>query len=163
MTEHSPKNMETVKANIENILKKLNIRYESIQHAAVFTMEEAERACNHTPQEGVKTLLVKSDGGELSLAVLRGDHRLDFQKAKDLIKARKVRMADSQDLEKIGVSEGALTPFGYQVPLQVLLDNSISETQYSYINPGVNTETFKLKSKNLIKAIKLWAKTILDL
>lgn len=157
MKETLDYNMVNVKENIVEILRNLGISYEKIVHEPVFTMEEAEKACGHTPSEGVKTLLLASGKGELYLAVLRGDNRLDFKKIKEVLKTKKISLADSEEVHKIGVTEGALTPFGYGVKIPVLLDSSIFEEKSSYINPGVNTETFKLKSEDLSKAITHWA------
>lgn len=52
-----------VKHQIEQILKALNIEYTNIQHSPVYTMEEAEKVCNHSSEEGIKTLFLKSAKG----------------------------------------------------------------------------------------------------
>jgi len=155
--------MEEVKNKVVEILKDLNIKYERIVHGSVYTMDEAEKACGHTQEEGVKTLLLKSENNDLYLAVLRGDHRLDFKKVIGLIGVKGIKMADIKDLEYLGVKQGALVPFGYQKHLPVLLDLSIAQTKFSYINPGVNTETFKLESKDLIEAVTSWSSSIIAL
>ena len=150
---------KSVKNNIVNIFMRLNIEYKEISHGPVYTMEEAENECNHTDKEGIKTLALRTEKGEIILSILRGDHRLDFKKSSGVL-GEHIKMADPEDLKKMNVEIGGLAPFGYDTPLSVLYDSTIAEIEYVYINPGVNNKTFKLKSIDLLKAIGTWAKKV---
>jgi Ala-tRNA(Pro) deacylase len=155
--------MGKVEKKILELLRKQNISFQEIKHDPVFTMEQAEEVCKHKTEEGVKTLLIRGENGVLALAVLRGDHRLDFGAARKSLKSKRISFGDETDLGEIGVSTGGLSPFGYDQSLPVILDRTIAETDFSYINPGDNTKTIKLRSGDLVSAIRFWAKEIFDI
>lgn len=150
---------KSVKDNIVNIFMRLNIEYEEISHSPVHTMGEAENECNHTDKEGIKTLALRTEKGEIILSILRGDHRLDFKKSSEIL-GEHIKMASTEDLKKMNVEIGGLAPLGYDIPLIILYDPTIAEIEYVYINPGVNDKTFKLKSIDLLKAIESWTKKV---
>lgn len=54
-------------ANILQILEKSDIPYKLIEHEPVFTMEQAAEICNHLPNQGIKTLLIKLYKASISI------------------------------------------------------------------------------------------------
>ncbi|MBR45844.1 MAG: DNA-binding protein [Rhodospirillaceae bacterium] len=90
----------------------LGISYETHEHPAVFTVEEAQRHCAHLPGVHCKNLFFKDKKGALWLAVLRDDRAVDIKALQKAMGAARLSFGKPELLlEVLGVIPGAVTPF----------------------------------------------------
>ncbi len=150
-----------VQESVVGILQRENIHFEVFHHEPVYTMEQAALVSGHKPEEGIKTLLIRTyktkSAYDFALVVWRGDRQVNWSRVSDGLRIKKVSMASEEEVEQIlGIKIGALTPFGYIQKLPVIFDKAILENITAYINPGRHDETLQLASGDLFTAIHSW-------
>jgi Ala-tRNA(Pro) deacylase len=152
---------DRITAAVTQILHDLGIQYTRTMHEPVHTMEQADKVSGNKPGEGVKSLLVRtySSKHEYSFAVVawRGDRRVDWKSLADGLQVKKVSLASEEEVvETLGITIGAVTPFGYENRLPVVFDTAILENSASYINSGKSEQTIQLHPADLLRAIDQW-------
>ncbi|XP_050404884.1 prolyl-tRNA synthetase associated domain-containing protein 1 [Patella vulgata] len=149
----------------EGLLSKLidlDINADTIDHPAVFTVEEAIPHVAHLDGMFAKNLFMKDKKKKLWL--LCAPHNADV-KLNDLCKMVKasgsLRFADeSVLLEKLGLRQGAVTLFGLindtNKDVTLILDSRFTENVYPKIHfhPMVNSATTGITSEDLKKFIE---------
>jgi prolyl-tRNA synthetase len=102
----------------------------------VRTVEEVTAFLKISPQQLVKTLLYKTDKGNL-FVLIRGDHQVNEVKLKKILGATQVELADPETVEKLTTSPpGFLGPIGLSNN-RVIADNAV-KTTYNFV-VGANT------------------------
>lgn len=144
--------------NILQILEKSDISYKLIEHEPVFTMEHAAQVCNHLPNQGVKTLLVKlyttKRQFEYWLVVWQGDKQIPFADICIKLDFKKSKLAQSEEvLDTLGIEVGALAPLGYENEYSVIFDKRLLEQEQVFINAGVHEKTIALAPDDLLQLI----------
>jgi len=88
------------------------------------TIEEVSRFLNVTPENIIKTLLYRIDGGGTVAALVRGDHEVNEIKLKKALDALEVELADAAMIEGVtGAPAGFSGPIGLNIP--VLADYAV--------------------------------------
>lgn len=145
--------MSTIYQNIINRLITNHIEYACIEHAPVFTSQEARKLLNHKIEEGTKSLVLKSKN-KIVIVTVTENEKVDFKQVQTIINEKQVQMLNVNELfEKIGVGIGAVAPFGYDIDVILLVSKTLFNQENIYINPGVNNVTIKLSGqafKNII-------------
>jgi prolyl-tRNA synthetase len=81
-----------------------------------------------TPDQFIKTLVYKTDQGELIAALVRGDHEINELKLQAVLGCRELALADEAEIEAAtGVVPGFLGPIGLQ--LRMIADLAIQGIQ----------------------------------
>ncbi len=90
------------------------------------SVEAVADAVGVTPQQIVKTLIVKDQQGRLFALLLRGDHQLNLAKAGKLPQlAQPVTLAEEEEIRReLGCGIGSLGPLGLRIP--VVADHSVA-------------------------------------
>jgi Cys-tRNA(Pro) deacylase len=87
--------------------------------------EAAARALAVEPGQVAKTMLLLADGSPV-VAVLPGDRRVDFRRAKEALGAKRVRMGGAEDVTRhTGFAVGAVSPVALPDGLPVHLDDAL--------------------------------------
>lgn len=140
---------------IRKFLDSGNILYETMEHEAVYTSDQAARVRGTELKQGCKALIVKKDEKEYAMTVVSGAKDLDIEKAASLLGAKKIRLANAGEVKKVSdCSIGAVPPFGNLFGLDVYLDKSVSQNDIVAFNAGSHTNSIKMKYKDLLKATK---------
>ncbi len=137
----------------EKILETLrDIEISVIEHAPTYTPEESALARGEDLSIGGKALLLKV-GDIYGIFVLSAGRVIDNKKLKDYFKAKKVRFANNEELNKLtGLPTGAVPPFGRPIfDLNLYVDNSILENENIAFNAGSLTKSIKMKTQDYIK------------
>jgi len=118
------------------------------------TVETVERASNlsgHPRSAIVKTLLLKA-GEEYLVAVVRGDRRLDLNKAERVL-GKRVRLTKPEEVAEIlGVEVGAVTPLSAKIrSLRVILDPAVLDQEFAVCGGGSLNRLYKVKVRDLVK------------
>jgi len=99
----------------------------------------------------IKSMVVSGDGNPI-LALLPGDRRADFKAIGRFVGARKVRLANpDQVAEWTGFPVGAVPPVGHVKPLRVLLDENVPADGDIYPAAGEKNNAFKTTFEDLLK------------
>jgi Ala-tRNA(Pro) deacylase len=125
----------------------LGIDAPTVEHEAVFTVEESQALRGELPGGHIKNLFLKGKKGDLWLVVCLEDRRVDLKKLEKRLGARGAsRFSFGKPellMEVLGVEPGSVTPFavindpGQRVT--VVLDEGIFDHDVIYGHPLVNT------------------------
>lgn len=128
----------TLKEKIISHLDERGLTYQYLEHAPTPTCELSAQARGIDQRFGGKTLLLKDKEG-FKLFTLSAASEADSKKIRHILSSQKLRFAsESELLELVGVSKGALPPFGQPLlDFPHYLDESIYQNELIAFNPGV--------------------------
>jgi prolyl-tRNA editing enzyme YbaK/EbsC (Cys-tRNA(Pro) deacylase) len=139
---------EEVIRKVTELLDKNKIKYDIIEHAAVFTSEEAAKARGTELKQGVKALVCKS-GKEFVQLCVPGNKEIDLSKAAKEI-GKKIETATAAEVtEVIHCPIGAVPPFGNLFGINVYIDEDVLKNEYVAFNAGLHTKSIKMKAADL--------------
>ena len=135
------------------LLQQLDIPYQEVSHAAVYTIEEAERLQIDLPGVEVKNLFIK-DKTHYFLYCLPAQKRADLKALRKAIESGALTFAKEDALqEKLGLTAGSVTPLG-------LVNNTLHDVillidmeligQTVWVHPNTNTKTMSLTLADLL-------------
>lgn len=134
--------------NIIAYMTQKGIEFELFQHEPVFTSEKASEILNHAETEGTKSLALKTNEGFV-IATVSGNERINFQKIKQLLGVKSIKMCDAKYLKKeLGTEIGGLAPFGYDSGIKLMVSSTLFAQENIYINPGRNDVTIRIKGQD---------------
>lgn len=141
--------------DLYEILKKLEISYEEVEHEAVFTMEDIKKLDEHLEGMQLKNLFVKDRFDNRYLIVVDEDKRVDLKALKENLNLNKLSFCKEDELINIlKITSGAVTPLAVvndkEKEVIVILDEDMIDKDI-LVHPLVNTKTMKLNYKDLIK------------
>ena len=153
MRDHQPENVTKVYLTLDG----LDIKYDSINHKPLFTVEEAAAIDGQINGIPCKNLLITDKHGNYFLAFLQDTKRLDLKKLQQLVRCKHLSFASEEDLFRIlGLTKGSVSPFGIinDINNEVLLviDNDFYEHKLLF-HPNINASTISIHFDDLIKFI----------
>jgi len=131
---------------LETLLREHRAPFEAQRHAQAFTAQEIAGS-EHVPGKMfAKVVMVMADG-RLVMLVLPAPHLVDYGKAKALLGAREVRLAEEGEFAATfpDCEVGAMPPFGNLYGLPTYVDKSLAEDDTIVFNAGSHTETVTMK------------------
>ena len=136
------------------------IKYEIVEHQAVYNMAEMEKIALPHPEADAKNLFVRDDKKRnYYLLTIKGDKRVNLQQFREENGTRRLSFASTKDLnEKLGLEPGSVTPLGLlndshrEIPFY--LDSYFSDQPRIAVHPNDNTATVWLDPQDLIAVIK---------
>ncbi len=136
------------------------IKYEIVEHPAVYNMAEMEKIALPHPEADAKNLFVRDDKKRnYYLLTIKGDKRVNLQQFREENGTRRLSFASPQDLkEKLDLAPGSVTPLGllndsgHQISFY--LDSYFRQQLRIAVHPNDNTATIWLKPQALIHLIK---------
>ena len=95
-------------------LDQLGIKYEIVEHPAVYNMAEMEKIALPHPEADAKNLFVRDDKKRnYYLLTIKGDKRVNLQQFREENGTRRLSFASPQDLkEKLSLEPGSVTALG---------------------------------------------------
>ncbi|XP_076806079.1 prolyl-tRNA synthetase associated domain-containing protein 1-like [Clavelina lepadiformis] len=155
--------MDEKRKGLMELLEKLQIKTELIEHEEVFTVEAMMPYLNHCKGVVCKNLFVKDKKKKrLWLIVAKHDRSINLSDiAKKVGGSGGFRFADEQILlEKLCVSQGCVTPLAVfcdqNSDVKVVLDSVFTSdpTEMVYCHPMVNSATIGMLSSDFMKFLK---------
>ena len=136
------------------------IKYEIMEHPAVYNMAEMEKIALPHPEADAKNLFVRDDKKRnYYLLTIKGDKRVNLQQFHEENGTRRLSFASPQDLkEKLGLESGSVTLLGllndshHEIPFY--LDSYFSDQPRVAVHPDDNTATIWVDPQDLLKVIK---------
>src|SRR5262249_37509254 len=128
-----------VTARLIDWLDEHNARYRLIEHAPVFTSQEAAHV-RGTPIEAGAKALVLQGGDRFVHVVVPGDRRVDNARVRAVLGVRTLRFATPEELLALtGCVPGAVPPFGNLFGLPLLVDEAVAARGEIAFNAGSNS------------------------
>jgi len=142
---------------ILNILDDLKIEYRIVEHAATFTVADADKVFGEwTP---MKSLLIRDRKKKIYLVIMRGDKQLNFKNFADRIGTKDLGFVSREKLmELFSVEPGSVSLFGLihenAKNVEVIIDENIvnSDNEVSF-HPNDNTKSIFFAAENVIKIL----------
>ncbi|HEX5796240.1 MAG TPA: prolyl-tRNA synthetase associated domain-containing protein [Geminicoccaceae bacterium] len=127
-------------------LTELGIGHRTLEHPAVFTVEEARRHTAHLPGGHCKSLFLKDKKGGLWLLVCLDHRRIDMGRLAKAIASPRLSFGKAELLQEIlGVGPGSVTPFALvndrDRRVQPLLDQAMLARDRLNFHPLTNRAT----------------------
>lgn len=139
-------------------LSALSIEHSTIDHPAVFTVEESQSHTAHLPGGHCKSLFLKDKKGGLWLLVCLDYRRIDMNRLSKVLECPRLSFGKPELLlEVLGVTPGSVTPFALindqDHRVQPLLDQAMLAHDVLNYHPLTNEATTTIKSDDLPKFI----------
>lgn len=120
--------------------------------APVRTVEAASAVAGVPLAQIVKTLLVVDENGEVAACLLRGDRRLDMDKAAEALGVRRLRLANGKEVrEATGYPVGAVPPVGLPPRLRALMDPEVEALEAMVAGGGTTRALVRLSTKDVLR------------
>ena len=147
--------MPATRADLLAKLGSLGIRTETRDHAAVFTVEEAQHLRGEIPGGHCKNLFLKDKNDELWLVVCLEDARIDLKTLPEKIGSGRISFGKPELLREIlGIEPGSVTPFAVindtSARVKVILDATMMREPLLNYHPLENTATTSIASADLV-------------
>ena len=140
-------------------LKEKGIPFDVVEHAAVFTVEEALALNLPRPEAGAKNLFLTDKKKRNYYLLTARDHLpVKLKTFQEAIGANGLKFASEEDLMAIlGLIRGAVTPFGAlndkEHRVTIYLDDHFRDHEIS-VHPNDNTATVYLQGSALAELIR---------
>ncbi len=141
-------------------LDHLGIAYSTVNHTALFTVEQSQALRGTIPGAHTKNLFLKDKKDALFLVTALEDASIELKSLHRLLGASGRFSFGSADLmrQTLGVEPGAVTPFGALNDsgglVTVVLDAALMEHATINAHPLVNTMTTALARDDLVKFLR---------
>ena len=148
------------KNEIYDLLNAQDIKYELVNHKAVYNMAEMSEVELPHPEADAKNLFVRDDKKRnYYLITVRGTKRVDLNEFRQNYGTRRLSFASDADLLAfLGLTPGSVTPLGLlndaECKVQLFIDEELlAPDALIGVHPNDNTATIFLKTADLLKLI----------
>lgn len=140
------------------ILDKLEIKYELLEHEAVYTVDEAKKLDNMLDGIGCKNLFLTNKKGKYFLVMIHEDKRANIKEIESLVDCKHLSFGKEEDLKEVlGLEAGSCTPLGIvndkENKVVLVFDKDLVDKKV-LCHPNKNTATLSLEFSDLIKFIE---------
>jgi Ala-tRNA(Pro) deacylase len=141
-------------------LDALGIKYSTVKHAPLFTVEQSRNLRGQIPGGHTKNLFLRDKKHAIYLVVTLEDAEIDLKGLHRQLGATGRFSFGSADLlrELLGVEPGAVTPFGAindtEGRVTVVLDSAMMEHETLNYHPLVNIMTTSIQRDDLVKFLE---------
>jgi Ala-tRNA(Pro) deacylase len=140
-------------------LRALGIGVTTVQHAPVFTVEEAKAARGDLPGTQTKSLFLRDKKGKMWLAVFREDQSVDLRDLAARLGAKRLSFGSVERLMKyLGVTPGTVSPFAAINDtgrvVTVVFDQSVLQHDPINLHPLDNARTTSIAGDHLLRFLE---------
>ena len=140
--------------NIIAILDAGNMYYEKLEHAPVYTSEQAAEIRDASLDTGAKALVFLADKKPI-LVVVPGDKRANLSKIKKRLGVKDLRMATREQVEELTtLKPGSIPPVGTAMGLPSYYDESFRDKDKVAFNAGSLTVSIIMSAQDLLNIEK---------
>jgi Ala-tRNA(Pro) deacylase len=136
-------------------LNQSKVRYEVLHHPEAFTAQELAAIEHVKGRSHAKVVMIKA-GGEVLMAVLPADLRIDLEKL-EKVTGRKTTLATEADFQALfpDCSVGTMPPFGGLYGVAGYIDASLSEAGKIVFEAGTHSDAIKMRYADYERLAKL--------
>jgi Ala-tRNA(Pro) deacylase len=132
-------------------LEERGVRFRLLEHAPVFTSEEAARVRGTPIEAGAKALVLRAEEHTVHV-VLPGNRKVDNAQLRAILGTRTLRFATPEELLTLtGCTPGAVPPFGNLFGLPVLVDEELAKREDIAFNAGSNTVSIIMRCADFLR------------
>ena len=144
--------MNAYEEKLKEFLQANNIQGQHLSfNQSCHSVEEASQAANASPQDFVKNICMFDNGGNLIVAIVKGEDRASTSRVEKALNIERPRTATPDEiLEKTGYPCGGTPSFGYQA--KFLIDPRVMEMDMVYTGGGSENSLVKISAKELQKS-----------
>ena len=140
-------------------LDSLGIATRTVEHPAVFTVEEAKTLRGELPGGHTKNLFLRNKKGRMWLVTCLEDREVDLKSLGAALEAGRFSFGSADRLMTyLGVEPGSVTPFAVlndrTGAVTMVLDRALSEIEPLNFHPLVNTMTTAIAPEALLDFLK---------
>jgi len=134
-----------IPARLIEFLKENKVRYEVLHHPEAFTAPELAAIEHVKGRSHAKVVMVRA-GGELVMAVLPTDHRIDLGKLGKVM-GRETALAGEGEFKALfpDCAVGTMPPFGQLYGVATYLDKSLAESDRIVFEAGTHSDAVKMR------------------
>lgn len=140
---------------LHEFLDSHQVKYSTIKHSPAYTAQEIA-AVTHIPgEELAKSIIVKLDG-KMVMVVLPASQRINFNRLKQVTKAKSVELASEREFEELfpDCQLGAMPPFGNLYDMEVFVDESLAGDEKIAFNACNHHELMRLAFKDFQELVE---------
>lgn len=151
--------MAVNKQAVLKLLDDTKISYHSVEHVAVYTIDEMKKINLPDAFCIAKNLFVRDDKKKhFYLISVQEEKPVDLKNLREIIGSWRLSFASENDLQEImGLEKGSITPFGVlndkNKSVKVFIDERYNNRTIA-IHPNENTMTVWLKTENLVELLR---------
>ena len=142
--------------DIYEVLNKLNIEYQMVEHEEVFTAEQSKHIKNMIEGVGGKTLFLK-DKNNYYLYLLDDERQSNLKFLSKSLNIGRLSFGNEDELyDKLKLKKGSVTPLGIindNSSVILIIDKTLKGKKI-LTHPNINTATVSIRYDDLIKFIK---------
>lgn len=148
------------KKDIVKILENENIKFNLIEHEAVYTMDDIEKLNLGNYGTEVKNLFLRDEKGKNHfLIIAKEDTKIDMKELKNIINSSRLSFASEDRLKNyMNLTRGCVSPFGIlnndTKDVKVFIDNKLKGDMSIGVHPNENTATIFIATSDIEKIIK---------
>jgi Ala-tRNA(Pro) deacylase len=153
MTSHddATRTPAAVTERLERWLRERGAQFRLIEHAPVFTSEEASRVRGTPIEAGAKALVLMAHDRPVHV-VLPGHRRVDNARLRAILGTRTLRFATPEELLALtGCVPGAVPPFGNFFGLPVFVDEELAQREEIAFNAGSNSVSIVMRCADFLE------------
>ena len=142
-----------------DFLDKLGISYETVCHAAAYTMEECQEVEKKLGVPICKNLfLCNRQQTQFYLLMLPGEKHFKTKFLSSELGCSRLSFAEEEHMVRLlSIRPGAVSPMGLmndkEKKVMLVVDNELLQSEFLGCHPCVNTATLKIRLKDLLKKI----------
>jgi Ala-tRNA(Pro) deacylase len=137
-----------------DFLNRSKVRYEVLHHPEAFTAQELAAIEHVKGRSHAKVVMVKAEG-EVLMAVLPADHRVDLEKL-DKATGRKTALATEAEFKVLfpDCAVGTMPPFGELYGVPVYLDASLTDAERIVFEAGTHSDAIRMRYADYARVAK---------
>jgi Ala-tRNA(Pro) deacylase len=137
-------------------LEALGIAHRTVEHPAVFTVEQAKARRGDLPGHHIKNLFLRNKKEEMWLVVALEDRAIDLKRLGEVLGAGRLSFGSAERLRRhLGVEPGSVTPLALindeGRAVRLVLDRGLADSAPINAHPLVNTMTTALAPADLMR------------
>jgi len=141
-------------------LAELGIAHRTVEHEAVFTVEQAKQHRGVLPGHHIKNLFLRNKKEEMWLVVALEDRAIDLKRLGEVLGAGRLSFGSPERLRTwLGVEPGSVTPFSVindpQHKVSLVLDAGLREGGPINAHPLTNTMTSAIALPDLLRFFEM--------
>lgn len=145
----------SIPRRLEVLLKERHVDFKPLIHPEAYTAQEVAASMHVKGQELAKAVMVKTDGSFV-MTVLPASGRIDFQKLKEFLGKKDVRLASEDEFKGLfpDCETGAEPPFGNLYDVDTVVDASLTRDEEIYFNAGTHYEAVEMRYRDYEELVK---------
>lgn len=123
----TPAVVEDGEARAVAALEASGLRYRLVRHARVNSLAEAAAARRLTPEQLVKTIVVRRGDGDFLFVLVPGGRTISWPRLRELLGVSRLSLPDAATAREVtGYERGTITPFGSTTAWPVIADARVA-------------------------------------